>query len=277
MFWRLHKAIFDTRIEEAKAIIESFGDTVQIVEGTVSKIAPVSVDKLSEPSMAITTLQDARQLLTKDYPSTPWLFYHTSKYDVSYWASRFPQDIPWLNRHGVFIPYGNLSTHPIIKNLAGEDNRVFIRPNSGNKVFTGFDIAVDDTFSEELKKHMLFVRPEEETLCYVTPYKKIRDIEWRFWICEHEVVAYTPYSWGEDPELFKAPDSILELAEKVAKSNFNPDYAYVADFVLDSTGNPYLVEINAASTSGIYSVDLNKLLSGLRKTSIREYDMEIDY
>lgn len=277
MFWRIHKAIFNDRELEAQKIIESFGDTLQIVEGTLSTIEPINVSNLNEASLAITTLQDARKLLTLNYPSSPWLFYHASQYDVNYWSSRFPRNIPWLNQNGIFIPYGNLPDHPLISQMTGEENRVFIRPNSGNKVFTGFDIAVDKSFNDELKKQMLFVRPDEETMCYITPYKKISHIEWRFWICEKQVVAYSPYSWGEEPGLSKAPDSIIDLANQVAQSSFHPDYAYVADFVLDNNNNPYLIEVNAASTSGIYSVDLNKLLPALRNTAIREYNMEIDY
>jgi hypothetical protein len=38
-----------------------------------------------------------------------------------------------------------------------------------------------------------------------------------------------------------------------------------------------LIEINAASTSGIYDAPLNKLLPLIRNTCIREYNGEIDF
>lgn len=300
MFWRLHKAIFDTRIQEAVDILTSFGDTVEVVEGSASlpqsqcypalpggaePLNPMSPNgsttsapqfALKEASLALTTLQDAKLLLKKDYPSSPWLFYHPSHYAVSYWSARLPAHINYLNRHGVFLPAATLATHPLLKSLVGEDNKVFIRPDSGNKVFTGFDLVAGNTFEQEFNHHMLFVKPDPETLCYVAPYKKIDCVEWRFWICEHQVVASTPYSWADtiDPTI-ELPASIAHAAQELAQSDFQLDYAYVADFVLDTKGNACLIEVNAASTSGVYSVDLQKLLPALRSTAIREYNMDI--
>lgn len=277
MFWRIHKAIFDNKLQEAKSILEHWGDTVQVVEGNVTTIEPIADNMLQDINFCITTLQDARSLLRNQYSKPLFLFYHPTRYDVSAWSASLPDNIPWLNRHGVFIPYQHLFNHPILAHLIVDNGRVFIRPNSGNKIFTGFDIAVDNQFNDNLKNQMLFAKPDGDTMCYVAPYKNIEKNEWRFWFCEHKVVACTPYSWSDSPSLVEPPQQIQSLAEQLASSSFNPDYAYVADFVLDDKGKAYLIEVNAASTSGVYNADLNALLLGLRTTIIRDYNMEIDY
>lgn len=278
MFWRLHKAIFQDRIDEVTAILDKFQDTYQIVEGKPSQLAPVNQSNLNQASLAMTTLQDARRLLRQDYPSTPWLFYHEEHYDVSYWSSHLDSNISWINRKGIFLPYHlALTMSEELKDyLTGEDNKIFIRPDSGNKLFTGFSIENNSEFKKNIETTLLVNRQEPSTLCLVAPHKNIQSTEWRFWISERQIIAHTPYSWEEEPTLRDAPELILEEVEKLIKMPWQPDYTYVADFCLDKENMAYLIEINATSTSGIYQANLQNLISGLRKTAIEEYDGLLD-
>jgi len=284
MFWRLHRAVFDTQLEKATSIILGYGDEVQVVDGPLRDLAPAPTH-LTTPSLAITTLQDARAI--SQLPEGPRAFYHPERYRVSYWSTRLPQSVSWLNSGGIFLPYAYLLDSPSIIHTVAQSSqndtpRVFIRPDSGNKTFTGFDIAVGDHFTEELKAQMHFSRPEPETLCYVAPYRSMEATEWRFWICEHKVVAHTPYCWGDQLENTTInpnipPAAIQAMAERLAQSNFAIDYAYTADFAIDLNDHqPYLIEINAASTSGVYEAKLDSLLLALRSTAVRDYNMEID-
>jgi hypothetical protein len=279
MFWRLHKAVFNQKIEEATNIIKSFGDTFQVVSGTPLELAEVPFEKINEPALAITTLQDAQRLIRKDYPSTPWLFFNNKDYKVSYWLPRIGFNIPVLNREALFIPTGMLRTIKLkqLEAIVPRGEKLFIKPDSGNKVFTGFSLKNDETFFEELENNFMFTRPEPEEMCVISAHKDIEDIEWRFWIAEREVIAYSPYSWEGEPEFSEPPEDILKMAQLMAKNKWQPDYIYVADFCTTTTGEVMLIEINAASTSGIYDAPLNKLLPLIRNTCIREYNGEIDF
>lgn len=276
MFWRLHKAIFDEQLKKAIEVIKNLGDSYQIVEGTPSQLKDVPFEKFNEPALAITTLQDAQRLIRKDYPSTPWLFFNNTHYRVSYWLSRIDKNIPVLNRDCIFIPYGQLKNLSSSILNAISTKKIFMKPDSGNKVFTGFSIDNNDYFLERLEDQLKFSHIDPEEMIVMSSNKSIENIEWRFWIAERKIIGYTPYSWDLEPKLLTPPQKIMELAEKMTQNSWQPDYIYVADFCLTSEGQPMLIEINAASTSGIYQVDLQKLLPAMKKTCIREYNGEIE-
>lgn len=278
MFWRLHRAIFGNTIEKAKSILDSFGDTYQVVDGKPSQLEPVPFTITNEPVLAITTLQDAQRLIRKDYPSTPWLFFNNSSYKVSYWLPRIDEHISVLNSQTMFVPKGLLKSLTFTQlNALANNNKVFIKPDSGNKIFTGFTVANDENFIKNVEDNLLFSHIELEEICVVAPCQEIEAIEWRFWIAEREIIAYTPYAWEIEPVFCEPPEEILKLAQTMTKNTWQPDYIYVADFCINKNGQAQLIEINAASTSGVYNAPLDKLLTGMRKTCIREYEGSIDY
>lgn len=278
MFWRLHKAIFADKLDEALEVIQSLGDTFQVVNGTPSQLAEVPFKSIEEPVLSLTTLQDAQRLIRKDYPSTPWLFFNNNNYKVSYWLPRIDENIPVLNKEAIFLPVGLLRklTSQQIDRIVPKGQKLFIKPDTGNKVFTGFSIINDENFMENIKNNLMFSHIEPEELCVLSPHKDLEDIEWRFWIAEGKVIGYTPYAWESDPSFYEPPVSILEMANSMAKNNWQPDYIYVADFCQTKQGEVMLIEINAASTSGIYNAQLEKLLPAMRNTCIKEYDGTID-
>jgi hypothetical protein len=279
MFWRLHKAIFAEQIDKAIEIIKQFGDKCQVVEGKPSQLAEVPFNSINEPCLAITTLQDAQRLIRKDYPSTPWLFFNNNNYKVSYWLPRIDSHIPILNREALFLPVGMLKkiTQQQLNAIVPKGAKLFIKPDSGNKVFTGFSITNDEKFLGNVEKNLMFSHVEPEELCVLSPHKDIEDIEWRFWIAEGKIIGYTPYAWESDPEFSEPPENILKMAQDMAKNSWQPDYVYVADFCTTITGEVMLIEINAASTSGVYNANLDKLLLGMRQTCIREFEGLIDF
>lgn len=278
MFWRLHKAIFGEEIDKALVVINSFSDKVQIVDGAPSKLEAVPFAQIGEPVLALTTLQDAQRLMRKDYPSTPWLFFNNTNYEVSYWLSHIDAFIPVLNRGCVFLPYSliaNISAE-LISAISGGTNKVFIKPNSGNKVFTGFSLDYSPSFGNDIKNQLLFSLPDPETLCVIASHVELQPIEWRFWIVRGKIIAYSPYSWDTEPQLSLPPQAVEEIAEKMAQNSWQPDYAYVADFAITKNGQAVLVEINAASTSGVYKADLTALLGGLREIATLEWQGDLD-
>jgi hypothetical protein len=277
MFWRLHKAIFAEQIDKAVEVIKGLGDEFQVVSGTPSQLAEAPLS-INQPALAITTLQDAQRLIRKDYPSTPWLFFNNNKYKVSHWLPRIDKTIPTLNREAIFLPVGLLKnlTSQQVDRIVPKGEKIFIKPDTGNKVFTGFSIINDENFMKNIEDNLMFSHIEAEEMCVLSPHKELEETEWRFWIAEGEVIAYTPYSWDDEPEFFEAPSQVLQMAKAMAKNNWQPDYVYVADFCTTKEGEVMLIEINAASTSGVYKAQLDKLLPGIRHTCIREYEGTIE-
>lgn len=277
MRWRLHAAIFSglERLAEAKAYLLSMGDQVQVVSGRHSSLPPVEAGGHKEvPFLAITTLQDARLLRMPDR-AVPVLYWDAARYDVSYWMPRVGSDIPVLNRTGLFYPLGMLlAANKGIPAWLGIGGAAFVKPDKGHKQFTGFTAPVTETGLDLTNEYQLRgLAPE--LMCLIAPASKLAMAEWRFWIVNRKVVAWSPYSWSE-PEMKwePAPAHVQKVAEAMARNQWQPDIAYVVDIAMVEE-EPFLLEINAASTSGVYDAPLIPLLSALRDAAHLEMAGEL--
>lgn len=278
MFWRLHERIFSDRINLAVDILTGFGDDVQVVGQAHEPIAsPVG----SGPALALTTINDARANLSAMKKQgragrLPWLYFNDADYAVATWSAKLIGEVPLLNV-GFLMPLGILSeTDPAHLRCMVQNKRVFIRPNSGNKPFAGFCMPIKSTLKEDLAEHLRIFNLDPTTLCYISGAQDISKVEWRFWIVERKIVAYTPYDWSGDIPWLEAPQNVIDLATDVANLHWQPDIAFVVDIVTSlQDGSAHVCEINAASTSGVYDVDLHLLLSALRQAAFREHSGEI--
>lgn len=287
MRWRLHSAIFSdsTKLAEAQDYLVKLGDSVQVVSGRRAELPPVdSCNEMSGPFLAITTLQDAKSLLNSGN-GVPGLYWDRIKYDVSYWMPRLEPHIPVLNRDGMFWPLGMLqSFNKLLVAVFGIGTFVFIKPDQGNKAFTGFITEVTNSGLDLTTQHQL-KHLSPETMCFVAPAVTLSNREWRFWVANRNVVAWSPYSWdGPEEPWTPVPANVLQVAENMARNPWQPDISYVVDVALVSTSNkldpngaeePFLLELNAASTSGIYNVPIPVLLGALRDVAYRELAGEL--
>lgn len=257
MLWRIHEAIFKERIKEAENIIESFGDDVQVVTGSLHQLPNPPPNNGSVPALAVTTLDDIR-FKVGSTQLCPWSFYSDRKFNASYWLPRLlHSNIPALNSDSCFLPFGMLNNRQF---------PVFVKPNSGNKQFTGQVIE-----NVEQLKH---IKLDPETICLVSQPKTINSVEWRLWVVNEEVIACSPYSW-DDLDLSKlvVPSDVIDIATQVATKIHDIDVTYVVDVVFNEDMQQYTVnEINSTTTSGVYAVDLRALLSSLRTLAYQEWN-----
>jgi len=278
MYWRLHAAIFGGEPEAGRAadFLRARGDKVQLVLGRHTNLPPVAeMGHKQEPYLAITTLQDAR-LTKKPADAIPWLYWDISRYDVSYWLPRLSNNIPVLNRSGAFWPLGMLQNCGINRNALHltSGQAVFVKPDKGHKPFTGFIATVGSSGGLELSSEYQLKGISPELMCFVAPQADVDKTEWRFWVVNRKVVACTPYAWESDVEWSPAPDNVRRVAELMAVNEWQPDIAYVVD-VATVNGEAFLLEINAASTSGMYNVDATSVLTALRESAHLEYAGEL--
>lgn len=278
MRWRIHTGLTAGREAEAAALLASLGDSVQWVTGR----KPVDPEhaSLENGALALTTIQDARSLLGR-WQATPGLYFDLRKYDVSYWLPRVADRIPVLNRGCVFTPLGLVPWIPTqfwTGHLPRSNGLLFVRPDSGLKLFPGFVLdcharRVRNWYGvgDEIGKEVRLLSPES-LICIASGYR-LKSLEWRFWIVDRRVVASTPYSWEEGAAAWQEPPTeALQIAAEMAANRWQPDIAYVADVVQLADGDEpfYLNELNAASTSGLYGVPFAPLFEALRDAVTRE-------
>jgi hypothetical protein len=276
MHWLIHDALLGDRLEEMLNVIEQRQDTAEILSGRALGGYPPPSD---QPMGFLVTVQVARQLAQQGHVGLLW---SGTAYNTLSYASGFSR---WLlNDDLVWLPWAELVRRgPASFAHMAVDGHIFIRPDSGQKVFTGQLLSLE-TFHDQVKLIDMTSGVYASTLIAVSRPKPIdADIEWRFWLGREGVCAVTPYSWDKErTNLPAAPDDVVALAHEVAAyaaedGAYVPDHLFVADFCL-SNGAPKLIELNAASCSGLYQANLSQVLAGIENAvryHMGEFDAEV--
>jgi hypothetical protein len=155
------------------------------------------------------------------------------------------------------------------------ESNVFIRPDSGFKTFTGLPIT-EDNYETELNSLKQLANPSPETLILVASGVSIKS-EYRFIICDGEVVTYSSYKVGNDIVTDKkVPDSVIEYAKKViSNTQWFPDFCFVMDVATLSSGCHKVIEYNAFSHSDFYESDYAKAFDAAGRFLYKE-NVEVD-
>lgn len=168
--------------------------------------------------------------------------------------SMFKQDGPiWLHRFHL--------AKPVL-------DRVFIRPNSGFKTFTGQCIRGDE-WAHDIETMDQLTGVMDETLIMVAPPIDIQG-EFRFVIADGKVIAGSEYRWDGKLDVRRDyPAECFEMAKQVAEHPWQVDVAYTCDVALTNEGAK-LVELNGFSAAGLYACDIPKVVTGVSAAAYNE-------
>lgn len=185
-----------------------------------------------------------------------------------------------LNHNYIMIPYGELLRQKqFLFDSVGEDDSLFIRPNSGNKIFTG-KLVYKDRFEKDIKLFG-FYQVENHELCVVSQPRNIIN-EWRFFVSDCKIVAGSLYSSGEkfcgverrvNQDVFETDrNDVIEFAEKIANECvYNPDKIWSLDICETKANNLYVLEIGCFSSAGLYGCNTDSIVEHVNKISIEEW------
>lgn len=197
----------------------------------------------------------------------PGAYFVSKTESFSTFAAHYGSDM--LNDEFYMLPYGEF-----VRRGLKEGERVFIKPNAGFKEFTGKVIAWDN-FNEETNSMKQIEIVDPESLIIVAPVKDIK-AEFRYVIVNGKVITGSEYRW--DNTLDVRVDTLPEcddMAWKVAKHEWQPDYAYVCDIAMTESG-PKIIELNAFSSSGLYACDTNKIVKAISDMAWKECNGDQD-
>ncbi len=159
-----------------------------------------------------------------------------------------------LNRDHLMLPFSELPNRSKeLFDQFGRDRRIFVRPDSPLKLFTGLVVS-HDTFDKDLEFMAFYEFPVDSLVVVSSPKSIIK--EWRFVIANEHIVAGSQYKEGED--LVARPgahDNASALATKIAKSGFAPDPVWVMDICETANHEFHLLEIGGFSFSNLYACD----------------------
>lgn len=181
----------------------------------------------------------------------PGVIGHPDNLNVSAWMNSV-KDIA-LND---VIRFETIST---LKNLPESWDRVFIRPDSPMKEFSGRVLNRGDLTPENLDFGFYF--NDNQLYVAASPAKTVV-MEWRFVSVGRKLVTCSGY----DPSVHKGfecspPQEVLQVAETAAQRCKEP--TVVIDVCLTDSGEARFVEYNLFSGSDLYNCDCDAIVKAL--------------
>jgi len=175
----------------------------------------------------------------------------------NYKCSKYYQKVPrLLNQDFLILPWWRLSDSKYILCEYFGDG-LFIRPNSGEKLFTGTTVG-HKWFHKELDiiKSLPSSNFTEDTLVVVAKQQKIWN-ERRFVMHENTIITSAVY--GGDSQADEGPEVYSDL---VTSNRYYPDDFYTIDVCMTENG-PRIVELNSMVCAGLYDCDYEKVVKSV--------------
>lgn len=194
-----------------------------------------------------------------------------NKTEVNSYMSNIP--LEWmLNSDGVMTTWAQFKQRKDFWFNIFPGERVFVRPNSGFKVFTGTTVSLEEWDYDILGLDKC-TGVMGDTPMMVAPCQEIKG-EFRFVIAEGKVIAGSEYRWDNILDIRRDwPEECWELAQRVADLEWQVDIAYVCDVALTPNGAK-VVELNSFSCAGLYACDLDLVVEGVSRAAWREHTGE---
>ncbi len=147
------------------------------------------------------------------------------------------------------------------------DNKVFIRPCTVDKVFTGQLVNPDD-FVWTLDR----ARYANCDVLIASPVPIA--CEWRLIVCRGEVIAASQYRrMGNLDIRAGCPDQVARFTSDVwVESQWTPDDIFVVD-VCESDGKLFILELNSFSCSGWYQCEPDAIVTCVSKLARDYWDL----
>lgn len=153
---------------------------------------------------------------------------------------------------------------------------IFIRPNDGDKKFTGQLLDLQDF--DRFWNNCIVCNAEDNDLVIVSTPKNIKS-EFRYIVSnERDIISYSCYQYqGKQTTVFGAPKEATELVKKLLEFNTFPAKVYVMDIAQDSDNNFWLLELNSFNNSGLYAAKTNDIVDKVSKIALKEYNKCFGY
>lgn len=230
-------------------------------------------ESLSGPIIAYGTINLIKEIQRQRLSWCPGYFADFDKYKCSQYYYALGGHL--LNDDYYFLPFCEINRRKAaLFEMFGED-KLFIRPDSGLKTFNAGPVIGADFSSPNFGNLWFSDKVNPNTLCVIASHKNI-DREIRFIIADNEIITASQYkNRGEIGFSTDIPPEAIEKAKQIILSRYAPDRIYIMDLA-EYQGDWYLLELNAFSTSGFYSCDLEKIVSRVSKIAQEEFDLQND-
>jgi len=176
-----------------------------------------------------------------------------------------------FNNDYVMIPTGDVVRRiNELYNWLGKDNKIFIRPNSSYKTFTG-QIFNYNNFLAHWDIITKYGGSSTDLVVISSPKLILK--EFRYVIGNNKIISKSEYSWDKDKQLDNVPEYVDDYVKNVLKNiKYYPDPVYVLDVCLDEKFKPHVLEVNCFNTSDLYNCNKYDVVEKISKIAYLEYN-----
>lgn len=177
-----------------------------------------------------------------------------------------------LNQNYIMLPFGELLRRRdfLFDTLGPYEDKVFVRPDSGNKTFSG-TVVHKDNWKDAVAK-LGFYDVDPASIVIVSETSNIRN-EWRLVIVEGEVIAASKYKSEGLVKLEEGCPSDVKRFAKLMADIYCPERCFTMDICdfKDSGELLSIVEINSFSSSGLYVCDKSAVVEAVSRAALNEW------
>lgn len=257
--WLLEKDVFEENLDDLKKAIEQQGHTFTTCgyEPFGSKKDLGSYFKSADCVIFYGSLGFGRQVKLEAW--VPGVYCDLPKFECSYYYPRVRQFL--LNDRYFMLPFGDLAnrrTKEFILDTVGNNGAVFMRPDGGDKLFSGTVVTVD-TWDADMRL-IGFYDPPPESIIVVAEPTNLKE-EWRLVVADGVVAAGSQYKdAGKLAILSGFPNDVKEYADEIIRHWAGPERCYVMDIARTKFDELKLIEYNSFSCSGLYACDKGEIV-----------------
>ena len=204
----------------------------------------------------VKNISECNEFLSEEQINNSNYFLNALKNGIDYNFDNFDQmfykdlNLPLLNYDSKYIHYNEIKTSSFEKDY-------FIKPSRDLKSFNGGILNSNETLLNYIMRTG-YMKSIEEEIIIISPIKKIYS-EYRFFCIKDRIITGSRYQLNHKLDInSNIPEYVLSAAKEYVKL-YNPADVFVMD-LCDTPNGIKIVEYNCWNCSGLYSVDVSKLV-----------------
>ncbi len=260
--WFLEETAFQEDLEPMKREIIKQGFTLK-----TDKYTPFqggTYHQLFDSSECVIfygSLNLAKQL-SEDRNFHPHIYCTMRNYECSKYYAYLGKFL--LNSHYAMLPFSELKRNrEFLFERFGQFGVIFVRPNTGDKIFTG-QLVHDDNFDHDYELLGFYDVPPE-CLIVISEPRNITG-EWRFVVSDKKLISWSAY---KTPGV-EIPTPAMHLAEEVSNGGYEPDPVWTIDICQTTDGEFHLLEIGSFSCAGLYDCKMEPIVREVSRITLEQ-------
>jgi len=276
VIWAIEDHVWhDKDLSELKEVISSLSDCDYVIgESIPFEDKDIFQFLAKEECVIFYGSLETAQKIRRTKPWIPGLYYNQTNYFCTSYYPYYGELL--VNSNYIMLPYGELlRKKDFLYETLGEDNTIFMRPNAGNKIFTGKTVYYEN-FEKDLD-YFGFYNVDKSELVVIAKPQQIID-EARFVVANNEIITGSLYRIDKDQINLKLENEdeshkkYINFANEVLEQVlWRPDNVWVLDVCSLENNELKVMEIGCFSCAGLYDCDKKTIIEKVSEIARNEY------